>query len=190
MPLGEVDEEAVAAATAAIETAYGFEVHRLEAHGLLASAYHEPRGRYRAEKLLDWLRGRKPADADKIMGLTEADISTTKGPHADWGICGLADMGGDASVVSTWRIGKKLGKYPKAERHERYLTRLADLTAHEFGHQLGLPHCPTSGCIMEDAAGTVLTFNRSSGRLCDLCLAELRRLGWPMDGPAATRPAN
>jgi archaemetzincin len=180
----------VGTATAAIEAAYGWEVRTLPAHGLLASAWYAPRQRYRAEKLLDWLRGRKPADADRIMGLTAADISTTKGRHRDWGICGLADLGGDASVVSTWRIGKKLGTHPKAGRHEAYLARLADLAAHEFGHQLGLPHCPTSGCILEDAAGTVLTFNRSSGRLCDLCVAELRRLGWPMSGPAATRPAN
>jgi archaemetzincin len=189
MPLGEVGEESITTATAAIEAAYGWEVRRLEAHGLLASAWHEPRKRYRAEKLLHWLRGRKPADADRIMGLTAADISTTKGRHQDWGICGLADLGGDASVVSTFRVGRKLGKGSAAALHERYLARLGDLAAHEFGHQLGLPHCPTSGCIMEDVAGTVLTFNRSSGRLCDRCVAELRRLGWPMSGPAATRPA-
>ncbi|HUT78219.1 MAG TPA: archaemetzincin, partial [Polyangia bacterium] len=189
MPLGEVDEEAVRTARGSIELTYGWEVRLLEAQGLLASAWHEPRKRYRAEKLLSWLRGRKPADADRIMGLTAADISTTKGRHQDWGICGLADLGGDAAVVSTYRIGRKLEKYPNAERHERYLTRLADLTAHEFGHQLGLPHCPTAGCTMEDAAGTVLTFNRSSGHLCDLCVAELRRLGWPMTA-IATRLAN
>ena len=59
---------------------------------------------------MSWLGDEKPADADMIMGLTREDISTTKDGHEDWGICGLAYLGGPGSVVSTFRIKRKLGK--------------------------------------------------------------------------------
>jgi len=179
MPLGAVDDEAVETAKKSIEASYGWRVDLLEPHGLLVSAYYEKRKRYRAEKLLDWLGTQKPHDADMIMGLAKVDISTTKGRHHDWGICGLAELGGPSSVVSTFRIKRKLGPgLTREERHAKYLTRLVDLTAHEFGHQLGLEHCPNAGCIMEDAKGTVTTFNRSTGKLCDDCVMKLLDAGW------------
>jgi archaemetzincin len=178
MPLGAVPEDEVDGVAAALERYYGWEVRRLERRDLLASAYHAPRKRYRAEKLLSWLRTRKPSDAEMIMGLAEVDISTTKGEHEDWGICGLADIGGPASVVSTFRIKKKLGRgLDAAERRQRYERRLSELAAHEFGHQLGLDHCPNEGCIMEDAKGTVTTFNRSTGELCGDCRDALEEAG-------------
>jgi archaemetzincin len=173
MPLGDVKQETLDVVSASIGSAYGWTVDVLEPRELLAAAYYKPRKRYRAEKLLDWLLAEKPRTADKIMGLTEVDISTTKGKHEDWGICGLAFIGGNASVVSTYRIKRKLGKVKGEERREKYRARLTDLTAHEFGHNLGLEHCPNQGCIMEDAKGTVLTFNRSTGELCAECRHQL-----------------
>lgn len=178
MPIGEVKDETIEVAMKSIESAYGWRVDLMEPRELPEKAYYKPRKRYRAEKLLDWLIERKPREADKIMGLTEVDISTTKGKHEDWGICGLALLDGEAAVVSTFRIKRKLGKVKGQERHEKYLARLTDLTAHEFGHNLGLEHCPTEGCIMEDAKGTVTTFNRSTGELCDDCAMALLDAGW------------
>ena len=142
MPLGEIPREEIELASESIVEIYGWDVDVLDKKKLLASAYYEPRKRYRAEKLLVWLGGQKPPSADMIMGLTAVDISTTKGEHLDWGICGLADMGGPASVVSTFRIKRKLPGKGKAAKREGYLKRLRELVAHEFGHQLGLEHCP------------------------------------------------
>ncbi|MBW2276223.1 MAG: hypothetical protein JRF63_01955 [Deltaproteobacteria bacterium] len=178
VPLGEVKGETVEVVKKSIETAYGWRVDVMEPRALPEKAYYKPRKRYRAEKLLDWLIEEQPRDADKIMGLTEVDISTTKGKHDDWGICGLALLDGPASVVSTFRIKRKLGKVKGQERQEKYLARLTDLSAHEFGHNLGLEHCPTEGCIMEDAKGTVLTFNKSTGELCAECRHQLYESGY------------
>ncbi len=176
LPLGDVDQEAVETAKASIEKAFPWTVLVLPSQPLPQSAWYAPRKRYRAEKILEWLAPRLPEGSDRIMGLTRKDISTTKGNVYDWGICGLADSPGPAAVVSTYRIKKKLGKIPPAKKKEKYLQRLRDLATHEFGHTLGLPHCPNKGCVMEDAKGTVLTFDHSSGKLCDDCSKMLEDL--------------
>jgi archaemetzincin len=182
LPLGDVDDEAVATVKKAIEDMYGFEVRVLGRADLPREAWYEPRRRYRAEKLLDWLRPRLPAGADRIVAITASDISTTKDPYPDFGICGLGDLDGPAAVVSSFRVKRKLGALEGEARHAAYLRRLGELAEHELGHTLGLPHCPVRGCVMEDANGTVATFDRSTGDLCPRCRA---RLGLPPVRPVA-----
>jgi archaemetzincin len=180
VPLGEMPSADIGLASASISGTYGWIVRVLPAEDLPSSAWYAKRKRHRAEKILDWLRPKLPDGAERIMALTAVDISTTKPPRADWGICGLADIGAAASVVSTFRIRKKMGGATGEERTARYEKRLRDLAAHEFGHQLGLEHCPNIGCIMEDAKGTVSTFDRSSGSLCEACRGALAEAGFPL----------
>ena len=52
---------------------------------------------------LDFLTKTTPAPYDKVIGLTESDISTTKGEYDDWGIFGLGNLSGRACVVSDYR---------------------------------------------------------------------------------------
>jgi archaemetzincin len=179
-PLGDLPASDIGLAAASISRGYGWIVDVLPPQDHPQAAWYAERKRYRAEKILGWLRPRLPDGADRIMALTAADISTTKPPHKDWGICGLADMPGPAAVVSTFRIRKKMAGATGAERTARYEQRLRDLAAHEFGHQLGLDHCPNRGCIMEDAKGTVSTFDHSTGALCDACRAALAEAGFPV----------
>lgn len=180
LPFEDVDQQAIDTVEGAIEHAYGWEVTVMPSADLPQSAWYKPRKRHRAEKILDHLHTLVPEGADGIMGLTRKDISTTKGDVVDWGICGLAESPGIASVVSTFRIKKKLGKGTAQKKKKKYLRRLVDLATHEFGHTLGLPHCPTTGCVMEDAKGTVLTFNHSTGELCESCAKKLDQLGFPL----------
>ncbi len=177
-PLGKIDDEALQTAAKSIENMYGWKVVTMGRRELPESAWYKPRKRHRAEKILDWLHPRRPRVAHKIMALTKRDISTTKGRHKDWGICGLAEVGGEAAVVSSFRIKRKLKGFSVKKRKEVYLKRLEDLTTHEFGHQLGLPHCPSRGCIMEDAKGTVSTFDHSTGELCADCRHLLKENGY------------
>ena len=57
---------------------------------------------------------------------------------------GLPYFRGEARL-STWIYRKHFGSQAKYDR------RLEDLTVHEFGHTLGLDHCPTNACVMRDA---------------------------------------
>jgi archaemetzincin len=134
-------------------------------------AYYAPRERYRAEKLLDWLESEFAGENSrylKIVGLTESDISTTKGDIPDWGVFGLGSLGGKTCVISTRRLRPKEGQ-PRTILVER----LVKVINHEIGHTFGLEHCPTDRCLMQDALGTVRTVDREDGNFCPVCAAKL-----------------
>jgi len=126
---------------------------------LPASAYYRPRNRYRADGLLKHLSLRTEW---KALGITHRDISVSNPPHADWGIFGLAELGGDAAVVSPYRL-RGNG------------TSLRKVAIHELGHTLGLPHCTTSSCVMADAEGTIKTVLEGSDEFCPTCEHKISR---------------
>jgi archaemetzincin len=177
-PLGQCQEpqrggEAVQQALSAF---YDLEIRLLPCVPLPAVAYYPPRHRYRAERLLDFLKGRMPAGGWRILGLTATDISTTKGKLVDWGILGLGEMPGTASVISSFRC-KKTARSP-----QHAIVRLAKVAVHEVGHTLGLPHCPTRGCLMEDAVGKVATVDGEHD-FCARCRQQAARAGCPIKEP-------
>jgi archaemetzincin len=176
-PLGEaLPDEDVKLVERALVAFYGVEVKVLERATLPKAAWYPARNRWRAEKLLAFLDERKPADAARILGLTSVDISTTKGKHIDWGVLGLGDLGGSAGVISTFRAKKGA----RDATHVRQ--RLAKVAVHEIGHTLGLPHCPTVGCLMEDAEGTVKKTDTEYD-LCANCRRQLKASGRRLPEP-------
>ena len=169
-PLGkQLPDTDVELVKTALVSFYGLDVQLLPRVDLPKGAWYPPRKRYRADILLDFLETRLPADGIRVLGLTGVDISTTKGDVYDWGILGLATMEGAACVISSFRARRGVGA--KAGRD-----RLAKVAVHEIGHTLGLPHCPTVGCLMEDAKGTVSTTDREYD-LCSRCRAALLASG-------------
>ncbi len=166
-PLGDVPIEQITEVERALAETYDVSTVVLEQTDLPDTAWYEPRRRWRAERLLDYLEPLLPDGADRIIGMTTQDISTTKGEHEDWGILGLADVGGTASVISYFRCRRRVGEVPA-------IVRLGRVAIHELGHSLGLYHCPTFACYMEDAGGRVDTIDRETS-LCIICR---RRIGW------------
>jgi archaemetzincin len=128
--------------------------------------------RYRADSLLVYLKKiRRAEEADFAFGLTAEDISTTKRDangdikkpeykYADWGIMGLAYRPGREAVVSSFRLNPE---------HPLFYQRLKKVSIHEFGHNLGLPHCPDKRCVMTDAAESIKTIDACSEKLCPKC---------------------
>jgi archaemetzincin len=157
---------------ASLQLAWGMQIVPLPPIALPAGAYYPARKRYRADKLnahLERVLGDN-AEGSLILGLTEVDVSTTKGSHRDWGVIGLAYVGGPSGVLSLHRIR------PSARDPEHVQKRVQIVAAHEVGHLLGLPHCEEPGCIMREAEGTLVHVDESDGQLGPECQARLRAL--------------
>jgi archaemetzincin len=163
LPLGpEGVEPDVEFARRSLVSFYSAEVVVLPRVPLPRDAYYAPRHRYRADSLLTFLESRLPSDAYRLIGATSVDISTTKPPYADWGILGLATLTGQVCVLSSFRCRRL------AHDEQQATVRFGKTAVHEVGHTLGLAHCPTYGCLMEDARGSVLTTDREYD-LCARC---------------------
>ena len=130
------------------------------------STYYKPRNRYRADKMLVFLKAQSKANKT-IIAICNEDISTTKGGHKDWGIMGLAHKPGNAAIVSTFRLSLKNREI-----------QLYKVVLHELGHSSGLPHCENKTCIMRDAEG-----GNHLDKLfifCNKCKPYLEKRGWKL----------
>ncbi|WP_431213693.1 matrixin family metalloprotease [Puia sp. P3] len=133
---------------------------------LPVTAYYSTRDRYRADSLIRYL-GRSAAGDTIVIGLTNRDISTTKGNIQDWGIMGLGDNPGRAAVVSTFRLS--------ASDRDGQLYKVA---VHELGHTMGLQHCKDTTCFMRDAEGANHLDEEKD--FCTDCKRHLRDKGWKL----------
>jgi archaemetzincin len=173
-PLGkELPDEDIAFVKQALVEFYNVQIKLLPPVDLPEQAYYAPRRRYRAEKILPFLLEKLPADGDRILGLTGVDISTDNGSIKDWGILGLANLGGKECIISAFRC------YSRAREGAHARILLAKVAVHEVGHTLGLDHCTTKGCLMEDAGGMVRTCDREYD-ICTRCRSMLKSSGYAL----------
>jgi archaemetzincin len=169
-PFDDLDAGLLLEVRRGIEKAFGpIDIVVLEPCELPAMAYYPPRGRYRAEKLLQYLDSVRNRAHTKILGLTSKDISTTKGEHVDWGIFGFANLNSPACVVSTFRL--KSGQ----PSEELFVQRVRRVVNHELGHTFGLLHCDQAGCLMRDAMGSIKTVDDGTGEFCIRCTRHIRQ---------------
>jgi archaemetzincin len=135
--------------------------------------------RYSAESVLHWLSQQKSDSTAILLGLTEKDIfiadkdarGKIKEPaskYAVWGILGLGYQPGVASVVSDARF--------RNTDQTKYNHRLRAIVIHEVGHNIGLPHCQTIHCIMNDANEHISTIDAGEDDLCQSCRNKLAQL--------------
>lgn len=161
-PFGEVDENVVQDLARNLSTFFGLNVAVLPREPLPKSAYYVPRGRYRAENLVAYLDRTTAPAISHVIGVTARDISAPKGAVADWGVFGVAKLGGRPGVVSTYRL------HAGDVSESAFETRLRRVAAHELAHSLGVAHCATPRCLMNDASGSIHSVDAATG-FCERC---------------------
>lgn len=171
-PMNEVDT-----VTSILQKIYGVKTVLAKDQELYSEAYISVKSpRYRADSIIKFQRNEIDNNIDYILGLTSKDISVTKRDdsgnikkpeykYQDWGIMGLAYCPGESCIVSTFRI--------KHKNKTIYLDRLKKVAVHEFGHNLGLPHCPNKTCVMTDAVESVKTIDNAKLKLCNDCAGKI-----------------
>lgn len=169
LPMDGPDKELFEILTKQITLFYGFKAEILAETSLPESAYYKARNRYRADTLLNYLLRIRPAKYDYLIGITEKDISCTSEPYEDWGVFGLGFMPGEACVISTFRLKKN----KKSEAH--FQERVIKVVLHELGHNIGLDHCPTPKCMMQDAEGTIKSVDEEKIEVCSSCKAKIQK---------------
>lgn len=169
LPFIGIDSNYSHLAAKELEAFYYCEVEILKSEKLPSNAFYQPRNRYKADSLIDWLALQYPGKYDKIVGITDKDISTTKDSYDDWGIMGLGFCPGRSCVISTFRLKKNANQ-------EKINERFAKVVLHETGHTFGLPHCNMGDttCFMEDASGTIKTVDREQKKLCTACQSKIK----------------
>ncbi|WP_118972472.1 matrixin family metalloprotease [Taibaiella koreensis] len=75
---------------------------------------------------------------------------------------GLGLCPGKACVVADHRL--------TTNDEQRFRHRIRTVVLHEIGHNLGLPHCSSQGCIMSDANEKIATVDRSGDNYCKACI--------------------
>jgi archaemetzincin len=177
IPYNMVSEKDKAIIKEALESFYKVEVTVNESLDLPKETFIQVKSpRYRADKLIKWQKT-KAKNYDFVIGFTNSDISTSKrndlglikepkSKYEDWGIMGLAYCPGKSCIVSSFRI--------KHNNRKIFEDRLKKVVVHEFGHNLGLKHCPNKLCLMTDAVETVNTIDHAKFELCEDCKSQIK----------------
>ena len=176
-PYGKIDQKIIDSVSGILKRAYNLEVLILEGKKLPKNAFVNIKSpRYRADSLLVDLVNNRPDSINYLIGITSKDISTTKrdskgnikqpeSKYLDWGIFGLGYKPGVSCVISTYRLNNV--------KSDLFISRVQKIAVHEIGHNMGLDHCETEKCVMQDAVETITTVDTEGFELCEKCHRKL-----------------
>jgi len=148
--MGRVPAMACAVVAANLQAVLGLPTDVVATQAPPPEAHLRARGQHDAAPILTALRGEALPPRVRV-GVTALDLCL---PILTF-VYGEALVGGRVAVVSTARLGPRLGQSPAGspENPGRLLERLAKVALHETAHALGLGHCRADGCLMVFSAG-------------------------------------
>jgi len=131
-------------------------------------AYDPDRRQYRSISVLEMLAAEVPADAQRLVGVTERDLFV---PVLTF-VFGQAQLSGPVALVSAARLRQEF--YGLPQNREVFLERAVKEALHETGHTFGLVHCADVTCAMS-LATNVRHIDRKRDGFCPSCEGLLRR---------------
>lgn len=173
LPISYQNEIPTDSLSAWIRNYYGFECQVLPSQTMPEAFVNTTKSvRYSADSILRYLRPFRQGEDNYVVGITSKEIFCTKrnidgtikqpeSKYRIWAIFGYGSLPGPTCIVSTKRLA--------STDSQKFQRRVRNVILHELGHNLGLPHCPTPNCVMNDANETIATVDQSSGKLCLAC---------------------
>ena len=136
-------------------------------------ALDEERGQRHSTPILEKIASMAPPHVLKILAITREDLFIPILTH----VYGEAQLGGRASIVSTFRLAEGLSP---VSGEEAFLARVAKEAVHELGHAFNLRHCRERACVMHYCR-SIDDVDKKSGDLCRYCRTlledEKKRMG-------------
>jgi len=129
-------------------------------------AYDAQRKQYHSSLLLPIIQEYLKSDADKILGITAADLYV---PRLSF-VFGEAERLGKAAIISLYRLVPEL--YGNSADETLFLERTFKEAVHEIGHTRGLTHCSNPSCVMS-FSNTVNAVDTKKGKFCPKCSERL-----------------
>jgi archaemetzincin len=156
---------------------FPFPIRQLSTLPILPEAYDPARRQYRSVEMMKALSRRMPADAARVLGVTEADLSI---PMLTF-LFGQAQLDGPIALISLCRLRQEFYGLPPDDALLR--ERIVKEILHELGHTFGLTHCADTRCAM--SVSTHVEFvDVKSARYCPRCGNHIARRAGETEGAA------
>jgi archaemetzincin len=166
IPVGTVSPDLVAWLEGRLAEVLSRSARTGEAIALPGGGYDERRGQYRGEEILRALRALSYPDAERLLGLTEADCYAQ-----GLSFCfGEASLSGRQAFVALARL--RASFYGLRDDPDLYRRRALKECVHELGHTWGLGHCPDAHCVMH-FSNSLPDTDVKEAAFCPRCRREL-----------------
>ncbi len=165
--IGSAEEEVFVAVEICLQRTFDLEIRRAPPFPDPEYARDPKSRQYSSGLIVRELVGKCPADASRLLGITERDLFI---PMLTF-VFGQAQLGGKAAVLSLARLRQEFYHLPP--NFELLKVRAAKEALHELGHTFGLVHCPDRDCVMS-LATNVSQLDRKGGDFCPSCAVSYR----------------
>ena len=163
VPVGDVPAAVKREASTAIRSVFNAEVTMQPAEDIPAHSYDAGRDQYRAEAFIELASD--TGTGEKNIAVTPEDLFYRRRNY----VFGLAYLGGNGSVISTYRLRMTSdGGITTKGSAEVFADRVRKEVIHEVGHTLGLEHCDNNRCVM-NFSPTVREVDVKEEHLCGTC---------------------
>ncbi len=162
VPLGDVDYFQINKLSTALSSRFGHSVDILQGIKVPNEAYDIIKGQYFSTMILQKLELLKASDKEKILGIIEDDIYSTR-HHT---LVSDADSVGGTAIVSLYQLKQQFYGLPDDEK--LIYQRLVKEATRVVGALFSIPYCRNPKCVMFNSA-EMFDIDQKSEKFCDIC---------------------